>query len=233
MNALAEVISPLLSLLYPPRCAVCRILGDDAPLCGVCAAAILPVPEPFCAWCGHPLHSNAKCRLCARREPAFACARALGAYDGVLRDAIHHFKYHDRPGLAEPLGILLAQQARQEFGGITFDAVLPVPMHAARQRLRGYNQAERLARVVARVLCLPLNASVLVRTAATRPQVGLNAQARQSNLSRAFAARHPMHGQTVLIVDDVSTTTTTLHECAAVLNAAGARTVYALSLAAG
>ena len=162
----------------------------------------------------------------------------MGAYEGVLRLAIHQFKYNDRPQLARPLGLRLAAFARAsapDLNGLRFDALLPVPIHAVRRRQRGYNQSERLARVLAGELGLMLLPDALVRTRATRPQVGLTAEERRTNLAGAFAVRRPeaVRGKTLLLIDDVVTTGSSLYECTIALKAYGAKAVYALTLAAG
>ena len=230
------LLTPLLDLFYPPRCAVCRTLGEPGPMCQACVDAVTPVPEPRCDRCGHPSSGGAGCYNCRLRRPAFVRGRAWGGYEGILRDAIHRFKYHDRPSLAEPLGIGLATFARTQsssLNGLQFDALVPVPMHPIRRRLRGYNQSERLARVVASELALPVQTQWLVRTRATHPQVGLAGDARTANLRGAFAASESVRGQTVLLIDDVTTTGSTLQESAAALATVGAKAVYALTLAAG
>ncbi len=233
---LAALLDPFLALLYPPRCLLCRTLGESG-LCAACAGQILPIAAPFCAVCGHTLVGS-RCTNCAAQTPALVRCRALGAYDGVLRHAVHQFKYRDRPQLAVPLGRLLAEYARDhasDLNHLRFDALLPVPMHPVRRRVRGYNQSERLARVLAEELSLPLLPGVLVRPRPTRPQVGLSGDARRTNLRGAFAVHQPelVQGQTLLLVDDVVTSGSSLHECAAMLIAAGAKAVYALTLAAG
>lgn len=238
MNAVAALFDPFLSLLYPPRCLLCGTLGGPSGLCAACAGQIAPVPPPWCARCGQSLGQSTDCFNCGSRLPAFACARSMGHADGILRGAIHHFKYRDRPQLAEPLGALLADFARAQspaLHDLAFDALLPVPMHRVRQRLRGYNQSERLARVLSRELGLPLDTQMLTRPRPTRPQVGLAGEARRSNLRAAFAVPCPelVSGKTLLIVDDVATTGSTLDACALALKAAGAKSVYALTLAAG
>ncbi len=211
MTLLGAVIDTVLSLVYPPRCSVCRTLGSAACLCNACAEAITPVIEPKCARCGHPCADGDPCSNCRFRKAAFVRGRALGGFEGVLRDAIHRFKYQDRPRLAEPLGVRLAAFARAEAAslhGLQFDALVPVPVHPIRKRLRGYNQSERLARVVARELGLPLEIRWLVRARPTRPQVGLSGKSRQTNLHGAFAVPHPadVTGKTLLLIDDVTTT---------------------------
>ena len=238
MSAINTLFDPFLSLLYPPRCLVCRTLGETG-LCADCLAQIVSVTLPSCRTCGQTIAPpGVHCQHCRLRRPAYDRARAMGAYEGVLQTALHHFKYHDRPQLAAPLGLLLAAFARgnaPDLNGLHFDALLPVPMHPIRRRLRGYNQSERLARVVAGELGLPLLTDALVRTHATRPQVGLAGDDRRSNLAGAFAVRRPkaVSGKALLLIDDVVTTGSSLHECALVLKAYGAKSVYALTLAAG
>ena len=235
---LAALFNPFLTLLYPPRCLVCNTLGASG-LCAGCAAQIRPVAAPLCAVCGQTLSAeDGGCFDCRRRKPAFTTARSLGAYDGVLRHAIHQFKYRDRPQLALPLGRLLAAYAQDhaaELNGLRFDALVPVPMHPARQRVRGYNQSARLARVLGDDLGLPLWTDALVRVHPTRPQVGLSGEVRRTNLRGAFAVKQAemVTGKTLLLVDDVVTSGSSLHECALTLKAAGARSVSALTLAAG
>ena len=235
---LAALFDPFLTLLYPPRCLVCKALGESG-LCAACAGQIMPIASPFCATCGQTLApDDGGCFDCRRRTPAFHQARSMGAYDGVLRHAVHQFKYRDRPQMAVPLGRLLAAYARDhapEMNGLRFDALLPVPMHPIRQRRRGYNQSERLARVLGSELSLPLLTGALLRVRPTRPQVGLTGEARRTNLHGAFAVKPPeaVIGKTLLLIDDVVTSGSSLHECALVLKAAGAKAVYALTLAAG
>lgn len=237
LSLLNHCLDPFLTLLYPPRCLVCSALGD-LRLCAVCTDQIAPVPIPQCGVCGHALAPEGLCFNCSARPPMYNRARAMGAFDGILQTAIHHFKYHDRPQLAVPLGALLASYARAEsvqLNDLRFDALLPVPMHSVRRRLRGYNQSERLARIVSAELGLPLMTNALLRTRPTRPQVGLTGEARRRNLHGAFAVRslELVNGKTFLLIDDVATSGSSLHECAATLKLAGAKAVYALTLAAG
>lgn len=235
---IASLFDPFLSLLYPPRCLVCSQFGASG-LCAECAAQIIPVAAPFCMVCGQTLApDDGGCLDCRRCLPAFIRARAMGAYDGALRHAIHQFKYRERPQLAVPLGMLLAAYAREQapaLNSLKFDALLAVPMHPARQRRRGYNQSARLAQVVGVELGLPLSLNALVRIRPTRPQVGLSAEARRTNLRGAFAVRQPeaVVGKTLLLIDDVVTSGSSLYECSVTLKAAGAAAVYALTLAAG
>lgn len=236
VQALRTGIDCVLDLLYPPKCLLCEEMGAQY-LCDDCASRLFtPLPEPTCRRCGHPL-SYIRCRHCAERRPAFTRALAASQYAGDLRLAIHLLKYRDKPMLAEPLGKLLAEFAGEErraLHGLEFDAVIPVPMHPARQRLRGYNHAERLAQAFAAELGLVVDCRLLRRARNTHPQVGFAREKRLANLAGAFAAfPDRCAGKTLLLIDDVSTTGSTLHECAAALKSAGAKAVYCLTLAAG
>ncbi len=225
----------LLDIVYPPRCVLCGASSHAALCAGCLAQAALPLPPPTCSRCGRPC-AALPCSDCLADPPAYLANVAAGAYSGALREAIHRLKYRDSPYLAEPLGAIMAECARANapmLGNLSFDAVVPVPLHPARRRVRGYNQAERLARVIARELEVPLDCHALRKVKNTKSQVGQTAGKRQANIDSAFrgvAAR--ADGKTLLLVDDVTTTGTTLKRCAQELKQAGARAVYALTLAA-
>lgn len=225
-----------LDLFYPPRCLLCPAMGCD-PLCSDCLAAlVVPVPKPFCARCGQPLQSS-PCVRCRARPPEFVRARAMGLYADGLREAIHHYKYRNKVMLAGPLAELLAEYVQTHsrlFNDLLFDAIVPVPLHPARRRQRGYDQCERLALALSPLIGVPARSDLLTRRRDTRPQVGLEREARLSNLTDAFAA-HPTlaKGKVLLLLDDVTTTGSTVAECSRILIAAGAKGVFALTLAMG
>ena len=234
MGLVRTCLEPFLDLLYPPRCLLCGRLGPDY-LCSFCLDGILtPLPEPICARCGHPRPIEA-CFRCEALSPAFVRARACGLYDDDLREAIHLFKFRNRPMLANSLGHLMSDYARghsKELGDLRFDAIIPIPMYRARERVRGYNQSTRLATVVGSDLGIPVHNRLLSRDRPTPPQVGLNLDDRLKNLAHAFTAKAELAtGKRFLLIDDVSTTGSTFREAAAALKAAGARAVYCLALA--
>ena len=156
-------------------------------------------------------------------------ANAIGEYDGVLREIIHALKYDGRRSTAARLARLMAQQGAAVLCGA--DAVVPVPLHPKRERERGFNQADDLARGLA----LPV-ANILRRIKSTSPQVDLSAAERRRNVKDAFRLigkkdRPDFDGGIFVLVDDVATTGATLDACARVLTAAGAREVRALTAA--
>lgn len=176
-----------------------------------------------------PLDDEGRCALCRRGLRGFDTAYSFGAYDGVLRQLIHLFKYARIRPLAAPLGEFLAAAIPRDQ---TFDAVVPVPLHWRRRWQRGFNQSALLARAVARRYGIPVR-TALRRIRATATQAGLTNARRRSNVAGAFLVRraHHLAGRRILLVDDVMTTGATATACAFALKRAGARYVALLTLA--
>jgi ComF family protein len=226
----------LLSVLLAPVCAACsRPL--EAPtsgaVCAACWESITPITAPLCDRCGDPLPSwrvigleHAQCPRCRRRGSAVTRSRAIGSYQGALREIVHALKYDGRRSLARPLGVRLARAAADVLADA--DVVIPVPLHRSRRRARGFNQAAEIARH----LGLPVR-HALRRVRATPSQADLPAARRHANVRDAFAVRWRagVRGRRVVLVDDVSTTGATLDACARVLMEAGAAEVRAVTAA--
>jgi len=156
---------------------------SGGPVCDACWRGIRPFTPPLCHDCGDPLPSirpGARCAACRRGSRLVARARAIGLYDGRLRDIIHALKYGGRPTIARPLGALMREHGRDVIDGA--DAVVPVPLHWRRRYQRGFNQSARLAAE----LGLPVW-PLLRRRRHTRAQVELPADARHRNVEDAFA----------------------------------------------
>lgn len=219
-------------LLLPPACLLC---GQRLPpgtgagdFCPACCRAIPGLPPARCPVCAvgfpTPLPSLHHCESCLRQPPPFAAVHAVGPYAGTLREAVQRFNYRSQLPLERPLGALLAA-AVTKAGGRRPDLVVPVPLHPARLRERGYNQSLQLARQLGRRLGVPADAGLLRRVRDTTAQQGLDAATRKLNLRGAFAAGDRLTGRHLLLVDDVMTTGATARECAGVLRAAGAASV--------
>ena len=216
------VTNAILSALLSPPCAACASVLDrplEGAVCEPCWSTIAPAALPSCRHCR-----------------SIACGIALGEYDGRLREIIHALKYHGRRSIAPRLARMMRDHGQDVLGNA--EMVVPVPLHQARLRERGFNQAHDLAAG----LGLPI-VGALRRTANTPSQVDLPATERHTNVRDAFAIARPalsgwrrhdhneVTGKVVVLVDDVTTTGATLDACARVLRNNGAREVRALTAA--
>ena len=240
MLALAKVnpLHALSSLFYPATCVVCS--GDvERPdyLCESCRSRAPRITSPFCAKCSEPfsgaITQTFSCANCEHRTLHFDSAVAAYRSRGLVRKLVHEFKYghqrHLRHPLAEWLGETMSDPRLQ---GRRFDLIVPVPLHPARERERGFNQATLLAELLARQVAVPLRA-VLERIRYTTTQTAYDRAERMENLRDAFRLRKNMNVRElhVLLIDDVLTTGSTLSECARVLKEAGAISVHAATAA--
>lgn len=233
-----EPIRALISLLYPPTCAVCVApVGFAAYLCDACAAKAPRIKPPFCHTCSEPfagaITDTFSCANCAHRVLHFEAAVAAYRSRGVVRKLVHNFKYQHHLHLRHPVADWLAETlADPRLQGRRFDRVIPVPLHPARERERGFNQAELLAELFAARAALPMK-NDLERLRYTTTQTAFDRAERMENLRDAFRLRKmaDVRGLRVLLIDDVLTTGSTLSECARVLKAGGAISVHAATAA--
>ncbi len=211
MDVPKHLLRSALDVLFPVRCVGCGRSG--AYICVACLAkARRPPPGP-------PPESG-----------PLADVLTPFAYEGVVRTAVQHLKYRGLrslvPEMARPMAWELAVTVPPPF------TLVPVPLHPARRRERGFNQAELLARELARLLDAPLSTGALRRTKDTSSQVSTSTRAeRLRNVREAFAATDGVDGATVVLVDDVTTTGATLLAAAQALLSAGAARVYGLTFA--
>lgn len=249
-SVLSQVFYSLAALTLPSACALCgRELSDNfwGSLCNDCWRSLGPWTGALCVRCGLPLAGNAEvlsalCAECRRDEPHFDLARSYGVYANALRGAVLELKFHQRHRLGLRLGGLLLEPWRALESGARLDrapVIVPVPLHPRRERERGYNQADLLARGLARVLkkgsgapAAAVVGNCLVRKRATAPQSGLSLHARRENVRGVFAISDPerIRQQDVILVDDVMTTGATASACASALKRAGAERVFVLTL---
>lgn len=231
----------LTSWLFPrgKLCAWCRRPGPQGLFCSYCRQQLLAWQEEYrpCEYCGRllPAGKEQVCQQCREVLPVFQKARAVGPYQGLLKEMIWSLKYQGRRSLAVPLGQLLAGVITTEPGYGRPDLVIPVPLTGARLQSRGFNQAELLARALGHELGLPVAAEVLIRIRETAPQVNLSRSYRWDNLAGAFRVTKPelIAGRYLLLVDDVLTTGATASACTQSLLAAGAGRVTVVTLATG
>jgi len=233
-----------LDIVYPRRCEMCETLLDagrpDAGrwLCDDCLKGLLRIEPPFCNVCGEPYDGAAtdefRCGNCADLKLHFDFAVAPYRAEGSVRELVHRFKYNQRLDLRGVLGCLLAHALRDGRFATEKDwLIVPVPLHAARERERQFNQAWELCQQLARITGHPAE-QVLSRIRATPQQAALTRHQRIENLRKAFAVKGSTQGKKVLLVDDVLTTGSTTSECARVLKRdGGVEKVVVITVARG
>jgi len=246
MNVLSDSVKVWLNaglgLLYPEVCQLCRsarATPAEGYVCGDCRARVRFIREPFCERCGRPyegaITTRFECTNCQEMDWHFQSARsAVVARDPVL-EVIHRYKYQ-RAFWFEPfLADLLIRAAQPALAEQSWQMIVPVPLHPAKQREREFNQAERLADRLGAATGIPVNRRLLKRVAATRTQTQLSRAERLANVRNAFAMRQGqrLDGERIVLVDDVFTTGATTGACAGVLAAAGASEVCVWTVARG
>jgi len=232
------MLNPVLNFLFPPQCLACsESVPAHGTLCLGCWQKVRFITDPYCACCGNPfdftLGKEALCGECLRERPPYARARAVFRYDEHSRALVTKLKYADQAQLAAVYGTWLNNFGKEVVNAS--DVIVPVPLHYWRFVGRRYNQSALLAYALKKHSKLPVIPDALKRTRATTPQPGLTRKQRHDNVRGAFAI-HPRHttgirGKTVLLVDDVMTTSATLSECTKTLLDGGAMHVNVLTLA--
>jgi len=236
---LHELSRTITDLVYPHFCVICQIGLDRDWLCAKCQATAQRIQSPFCRTCSRPfsglIAEPFRCPHCEDNAFAFDCAVSAFLARGAVRELIHRLKYngqfHLRNTIADRLWVAFSDRRITEE---PFDAIVPVPLHPVRTRERGYDQVSALAEIVARRAAKPL-LKCLRRHRYTQTQTVLDRDNRVRNLHNAFDLRKStaVLGKRILLVDDVLTTGTTLHECAKVLRSGGAVSVRAVTVARG
>jgi ComF family protein len=226
------------SLFYPALCAVCHApVTRGNYICQGCLDKTQRIVAPFCAKCSEPfegaIEGEFSCANCAHRNLAFDAAVSAYRSRGIVRFVILQLKYNRQLHLRHPVAQWL-QEAMNDarLSQRRFDLIIPVPLHPARFRERGFNQAEVLAKILAQKINVPLRRA-LDRTRYTTTQTAFDRTNRMENLRGAFRLRKniDVRGLQVLLVDDILTTGSTLSECARVLRQTGAHSVYAVTAA--
>jgi ComF family protein len=236
----SSLLKSLLDLIFPPRCEVCNILGEQA-LCDSCRDQMISLDEPYCRLCGQLFRlteaMQTLCPVCREKLPRFDGARSVGLHTNTLRRAIIRFKFENCRRLQEPLGLLLAQRFAREIetgGGLPWrqvDCLVPVPLHPKRRDWRGFDQSLHLAQAMSAHCGLPVVSDGMIRVRPTTPQVTLSPQARRENVRRAFrAVEDRLQGRNILLIDDVYTTGATASEAARAAKDGGAAAAYVLTI---
>ena len=226
-TAIRGLARSALDLLLPLHCLGCRSEGDV--LCDRCIDGFRRLEPPFCDTCAVP-NVSGQCQSCLEHPPQIDGIRAPYLFEGPLREAVHRLKYRGWRVAAPVLGGLLAGYLeRHKLPG---QVLVPVPLHARRLRSRGYNQSQLLAMEAGKILEIPVRQDFLKRAKDSPPQVEARSrEQRRTNVAGSFEVPSKVKGLSILLVDDVATTGSTLHACAAALKDAGATSVWGVVLA--
>ncbi|MBD5500173.1 MAG: ComF family protein [Lachnospiraceae bacterium] len=240
MNRIKEkgnkIFSVIQDLVFPRRCVVCDEITDSLGkgVCSKCVSKIVYTGGSVCMKCGKQLKGEGElCTDCARKKHKYVQGVALYDY-GSMADSIFRFKYSGRQEYALFYGLDFYERYGRWLKVIRPDALVPVPLHPSKKRVRGYNQAELIAKAISKLSGIPVNVELIVRKRKTLPQKNLSGQERQNNLKKAFKIyRNDVKLITIVIVDDIYTTGSTIDAMTETLMSAGIQKVYYMALAVG
>jgi ComF family protein len=256
-RVLRSTSQDLVNTLFPSDCHICGgpiIALSHAPVCEACIAKLQPQPDAamLCGRCGEALGMESlrfasamgmsDCTMCRLVPPEFERAVAYADYDEEVRELLHLFKFNGmsriaRSILAEGMAAAVLKLQPQAANDLL---VIPVPLFRARERSRGFNQAQLLAEAALATLRvsqpnwkLELRNDILARTRDTNASFAMNPSARRKNLQGAFKVANPaeLRNREVLLIDDILTTGATARECSRVLRRAGATKVWVATFA--
>ncbi|WP_421865461.1 ComF family protein [Parvibaculum sp.] len=231
-------LAGLADAILPPLCLSCgRGIEIHGALCGRCWSEVDFIERPWCVVTGLPFPyeagEGAVSAVALAHPPPYARARAVMGYSDASARLVHRFKYSDRMEAAPAFARWLMRAGADILADA--DLVVPVPLHRQRLFSRRFNQSAELSRVIADLAGIAHEPALLMRTRATRPQVGLTGDQRRRNVARAFAVRpgreEQIRQRKVVLVDDVMTTGATVEACSRALLKAGAAEVSVLCLA--
>ncbi|HYG24063.1 MAG TPA: ComF family protein [Verrucomicrobiae bacterium] len=239
---LRGICNAAVALVFPELCQVCEQERAGAAagfVCNRCRAGVRFIGPPFCDRCGLPypgdITTDFECANCRDLKLHFRFARSAVTTGGPVLECIRRYKYQRALWFEPFLGELLVRQADPELAGGSWDCLVPVPLHATRQREREFNQAERLARRLGAATKLPVRTGLLERVLPTFTQTKLTREQRAENVKGAFIIRKGvrLNRERIVLIDDVFTTGATTSACAGILRKAGAADVCVWTVARG
>ncbi len=231
LSMIRTLIQPLYEFLYPPACLACDAFLDEttSKICPSCFGSIRPIAMD------DELYCEMRMRLTSGGHVSGLASAFHFEKQGTLQTLIHELKYMEMTVNGVELGKFTGEAVLKKLAGIELDAAIPVPLHPAKRRERGYNQSEYIAKGISRVTGLRLLPDAIQRVRNTRSQTSLTLEERKENVDGAFSISQKqigsIRGKNLLLVDDVITTGATIIEAARVLKSHGAGDVYAASIA--
>jgi ComF family protein len=238
-----NAVDAVAAVLFPAPCRICGqtlLTASRIPICADCLASFQPIVDPLCDCCGRPFISQVAadairplCRLCRLDSFSFTRARSYAVYNDALHSAILLLKYEEVTRLGDWFAAKLAGIVARYRDHFQADVVVPVPLHPDRFRERGYNQADLIARPLARRLGLKIGSYLLMRTKPRPARLVLSRKEHWDSVRGAYATREGVRVDNlrILLIDDVLTTGATLDACSRALSKAGAKAVLGLTVA--
>ena len=228
----------MLEMLFPGRCPVCDdiVVPRGRLICLECLAKVSFVKEPCCRKCGKEIIDDRGeyCPDCRQKPHYFDWGASAVNYDSVGRKIISDFKYHNKRDNSVFLAHEIVKRCGQQIKLMEGDALMPVPLYWWKKRVRGFNQSEVLAKRLEELTGIPVYRDMIVRIRNTRPQKSLEHLQRRKNLMEAFRIGNIPEGiRSVILVDDIYTTGSTIDACSRMLKSAGVEKVYFVSACIG
>lgn len=230
-----EILNGFLRMLYPKTCCFCGQVSLEE-LCPECAKKVEYIEEPRCKKCGRPVRYKEQeyCHECQKRVFHYEQGKSIWLHKQPVSGSIYQFKYHNRriygEFYAKEMYRLLGRYVR-EWG---IDVIIPVPLHKKRKRVRGYNQAEIVAKHLGKMLEIPVDTKAVIRKRYTKPQKELSDKERKQNLQNAFQTVGDVSKyKNVLLIDDIYTTGSTIDTIAQILMKEGVSKVCFLTISIG
>lgn len=230
----------MIEWIFPVRCPICNqiVVPKGAMFHKDCIVKLEFVAEPFCKKCGVPLVSEEQeyCEECILKDRGWDCGRSVFYYCGTVQRALHKVKQEGTREFVYFFALQMKKTQKDYIQEVVPDCLVPVPLHPSKFRSRGFNQAELLARAFGKEIQLPVRL-LLKKKQKTKDQKNLNRRERKKNVKHVFCIdmEEIKKGipKSVLLIDDVSTTGSTLTECAKVLKKQGIQKVAFLSVCTG
>lgn len=229
--------SKIQELLWPVTCPFCGKINQNG-VCLSCQKKVeaLLVREPRCLKCGKPVRYGEQeyCYDCAHTRHSYDRGISLWLHKEPVSTSIYRFKYHNQRFYASFYALRAASRYSTLIKRWNPQLIVPIPLHPRRRRERGYNQAELLSEELGRILGIPVAKGLIERVQNTLPQKVLDNKKRKQNMERAFVTKVPLVNlRSVLVVDDIYTTGTTIDAIARVLKVRGVQKVYFLTISIG
>lgn len=241
---MTKIRDTIVDIIFPRRCPLCQeiVIPKDKRACYGCVSKLHPIEEPRCKQCSKPIVELEQeyCYDCVRQKHQYERGFAIYVYEGDIKKSLLDFKFQGKQEYAEFYIEQLIRYTGDQLHKLSLDLILPVPLHPRKLRVRGFNQAELLAKGIADFLKIPVCCKILCRTKYTLPQKNLNDKERLHNLEKAFTVRvdkladsDGLQGKKILLVDDIYTTGSTIEACTRTLLRAGCAKVFFITVCIG